>query len=81
MSPLFVLYLNCLRTSIIRLHMQYERRVRMKEIVNLNRKRVCDISVDNRTAIIRKKDCITKIIARADGTLEITHERVTLKTQ
>jgi len=48
----------------------------MKEVINLDRKRVCDISADAKIIEIRKKDCVTKIKAKPDGTLEITHERV-----
>jgi hypothetical protein len=35
----------------------------MKEIKNLDCKRVCDISADKRTVEIRRKDCVTKITA------------------
>lgn len=47
----------------------------MSEVTNLDRKRVCDISADERTVEIRKKDCVTRITANPDGTLCITHER------
>lgn len=47
----------------------------MKEELNLDCKRVCDISGDNKTIIIRKKDCLTIITANHDGTLNIKHER------
>lgn len=49
----------------------------MKEIANLDHKRVCDISHDKKTIEIRKKDCVTRITAKPDGTLNITHERIT----
>ena len=42
---------------------------------NLDRKRICDISSDRRIAVIRLKDCITQIKAKADGTLDIQHQR------
>ena len=48
----------------------------MKEELNLDRKRVCDISADHKTIVIRKKDCMTIITSKPDGTLSITHERV-----
>ena len=48
----------------------------MNEVINLDRKRVCDISTDAKIIEIRKKDCVTKIQANADGTLEIIHERI-----
>ena len=47
----------------------------MKEVTNLDQKRVCDISTDAKIVEIRKKDCITRITANSDGTLSITHER------
>lgn len=48
----------------------------MNEVINLDQKRVCDISTDAKIIEIRRKDCITKITATSDGTLEITHERI-----
>lgn len=47
----------------------------MSEIINLDHKRICDISCDEKIVEIRKKDCITRITANPDGTLSITHER------
>lgn len=47
----------------------------MQEVRNLNNKRVGDISPDKKTYISKLKDCITKITANKDGTLNITHER------
>lgn len=47
----------------------------MQEVRNLNNKRVGDISIDKKTYISKLKDCITKITANGDGTLNITHER------
>mgnify|MGYP000949143709 CR=1 FL=1 len=48
----------------------------MNEVKNLDNKRVCDVSTDTREVEIRRKDCVTRIIANTDGTLKITHERV-----
>jgi hypothetical protein len=48
----------------------------MSEVENLDRKRVCDISTDKRLVEIRRKDCVTRITARPDGTLNITQERI-----
>jgi len=48
----------------------------MKEIVNLDRKRVCDLSADERTVVIRKKRCVTKIRANLDGTFMVVNERI-----
>ena len=48
----------------------------MTEVRNLNKKRVGDVSKDTRVFEIQIKDCVTKITANADGTLNITHERV-----
>lgn len=48
----------------------------MKEVTNLDRKRVCDMSADKKMIEIRKKDCITRITASPNGTLCITHKRV-----
>jgi len=54
-----------------------ERRVKnVNEVMNLDQKRICDISTDAKVIEIRKKDCVTKITANPDGTLEITHERI-----
>lgn len=47
----------------------------MNEVKNPDRKRVCDVSADRRIIEIRKKGCVTRIIANPDGTLNITHER------
>ena len=46
----------------------------MQEVRNLNDKRVGDISPDKKTYISKLKDCITKITANRDGTLNISHE-------
>ena len=48
----------------------------MREVTNLNNKRVCDVSTDLRVIKIRRKDCITRITANPDGTLNIAHERI-----
>jgi hypothetical protein len=51
----------------------------MKEVKNLNQKRVCDVSEDRRTVVIQIKDFITKITANEDETLKITQERLKSK--
>lgn len=48
----------------------------VKEVKNLDYKRVCDVSTDKRVVEILKKDCITKIVANPNGTLNITHKRI-----
>jgi len=50
----------------------------MIEVRNLNKKRVCDISADNRAVEIRREDCVTRIAANPDGTLSITQERTVM---
>ena len=47
----------------------------MKQVKDLNNKRVCDISEDKKTAEIRRGDCVTVIKAKPDGTLAITHRK------
>lgn len=47
----------------------------MEQILNLNYKRVLDLSDDKRTAVIRKNGCITIITSNSDGTLHITQQR------
>lgn len=46
----------------------------MTEVRNINKKRVGDVSKDNRVFEIHIKGCITRITANTDGTLKITHE-------
>ena len=48
----------------------------MKEIKNLDDKRVCDQSDDRKKVEIRKKKCLTIITANEDGTLNIKQEYV-----
>jgi len=48
----------------------------MSEVVNLDHKRICDLSANARIIVIRRKDCITRITANPNGTLKITHVRV-----
>ncbi len=48
----------------------------MKQELNLDHKRVCDISSDQKVIKIRLKDCLTIITANPDGSLNITHERI-----
>lgn len=47
----------------------------MNQVINLNNKRIFDLSEDKRVAEIRKGDCLTRIRANQDGTLDITHLR------
>jgi len=49
----------------------------MNELQNFDHKRVCDISNDQKIVEIRRKDCITRITANPDGTLNISNERIT----
>jgi len=51
----------------------------LTEVRNLDDKRVCDISNDIKFAEIVRKDCVTRISAKPDGSLLITHERITAK--
>lgn len=48
----------------------------MSEVTNLDCKRVCDISTNGKVIEIRKKNCVTKITANLDGTLNITQDRI-----
>ena len=48
----------------------------MLEVRNLDEKRVLDRSRDNKLIVIRRKDCITKITANADQTMNISHSYV-----
>ena len=48
----------------------------MEPVKNLDDKRVCDQSKDKKTIEIRRKDCVTRIIANEYCTLRITHEYV-----
>ena len=41
----------------------------MKEVRNLDQKRVCDISDDGKEAYIKLKDCVTVITVGRDGKL------------
>ena len=43
--------------------------------MNLDKKRICDISADEKTIVIRHKDCVTRITANTDGTLNIVQDR------
>lgn len=47
----------------------------LKEIRNLDEKRVCDISEDRKHIVISKKDCKTIISVAKDGTLQVSHLR------
>ena len=46
----------------------------MPEVRNLNKKRIGDMSSDQRLFEIQIKDCVTRITV--NGTLNITHDRV-----
>ena len=48
----------------------------MVEVRNLNKKRVGDVSKDVRLFEIKINDCVTRITANQDGTLNIVHERI-----
>lgn len=45
----------------------------MEVIKNLNNKRICDRSRDHKVVEIIQKDCLTRITANPDGTLNIEH--------
>lgn len=45
-------------------------------VKNLDNKRVCDISDDDRTVVIKLKDCATTIRANPDGTLRVSHKYI-----
>lgn len=47
----------------------------MTQVKDLNKKRVCDISDDRKTAYIRKGDCVTKITTGKDGSLQVAYEK------
>lgn len=49
----------------------------MKQIKDLNNKRVCDISDDCKVIFIRRGDCITEIHAEKDGTLSVKSNKET----
>lgn len=48
----------------------------MEVIKNLNNKRICDRSHDHKVVEIVNKDCLTRITANLDGTLNIEHIRI-----
>lgn len=52
----------------------------MKTVKNLNNKRVCDISDDDRIVSIKMKDCMTYIKANPDGTLKVHHSYAAKKS-
>lgn len=49
----------------------------MEGIRNLEGKRVCDISLDRTVIEIVRKDCLTRITANPDGTLNVDNIRLT----
>ena len=52
----------------------------MNEVINLDNKRICDISTDAKIIEIRRKGCITRVKANPDGTLSIEQERLNVET-
>jgi len=48
----------------------------MNEVRNLNQKRVGDVSKDKCVFEIQIKDCVTRITANQDGTLNISQDRI-----
>lgn len=48
----------------------------METIKNLNGKRVCDRSQDHKVVEIVLKDCLTRITANPDGTLNVENIRL-----
>ena len=46
----------------------------MSKVLNLDKKRACDVSADFKAVEIRKKRCVTRISANPDGTLTIRNE-------
>ena len=50
--------------------------ISMTEVRNLNKKRIGDMSSDQRLFEIQIKDCVTRITVNTDGTLNITHDCV-----
>ena len=50
----------------------------MTKVKNLDNKRVCDISYDKKAVVIGKRDCISIITAKPDGTLKIVHKRIAI---
>lgn len=48
----------------------------MTVIRNLNGKRVCDISKDQKVVEIVQKDCMTRITANPDGSLNIENTKM-----
>jgi hypothetical protein len=47
----------------------------VEKVLNLDKKRICDISADEKVIVIRHKDCVTRITANSDGKLNIVHDR------
>lgn len=48
----------------------------MKQIKDLNNKRVCDLSDDQKVAYVRRGDCLTRITVQEDGSLKVTFEKI-----
>ena len=48
----------------------------MNQVLDLNNKRVFDISDDKKIIELRLKNCITTVSANPDGTFNISHKKV-----
>ena len=48
----------------------------MNQVLDLNNKRVFDISDDKKTLELSQKNCITTVSANPDGTFNISHKKV-----
>lgn len=47
----------------------------MEMILNLDKKRVCDLSYDKKVVVIKRKDCTTIIMGDDEGRLHIINRR------
>ncbi len=45
----------------------------MEEVRNLDKKRVFDKSMDGKLIVLRRQNCVTRITANADQTMNISH--------
>ena len=48
----------------------------MNQVLDLNNKRVFDISDDKKIIELRLKNCITTVSTNPDGTFNISHKKV-----
>ena len=53
----------------------------MKEVRNIDNKRIFDISDDEKVIYLRVKNCETQITANPDGTLNVTHRVIENTTE